>query len=155
MHDLWAHVKHSTAKPETPAALAADGSASIARECTKESFANVRKGMIAGETGLHEDVFELRQRSSLVAIPFGLNETLRLEALLRTEATASGRSKQQADCLLGFSDHLTTLTDPILERDRLQKEIDVSALNDATKEIQEQAEKKPAGAADVPLNKPQ
>ena len=49
-----------------------------------------KKGLIVSETGMHEDVFTLRDRVSYGAIGYGLNEALRLESLLRGEAKVRG-----------------------------------------------------------------
>jgi hypothetical protein len=65
------------------------GRNTIATECEHESYANASKGLIVEETGLHEDVFSLRNRDSLTATAYNLDEALRLEDFLRAAAKAS------------------------------------------------------------------
>jgi hypothetical protein len=122
--------------------MAEVGRESITTECEHESYANARKGLIVGETGLHEDVFALRDRVSFAANAYSVDETLRLEALLRAEATVTTHSAEQADCINEFANHLQTLTDALIQADNLQKELDVSAFNNSRKQAEEQLEKK-------------
>lgn len=128
--------------PPVPGKMAEVGRESITTECEHESYANARKGLIVGETGLHEDVFALRDRVSFAANAYSVDETLRLEALLRAEATVTTHSAEQADCINEFANHLQTLTDALIQADNLQKELDVSAFNNSRKQAEEQLEKK-------------
>lgn len=125
-----------------PGELAEKGRMEIATECEKQSYETAKKGLIVSETGLHEDVFTLRDRVSYGAVGYSLDEAIRLEALLRTEAKVAGRPAEQTECIQRFAEHLETLSDPLVEADERQKELDVSAFNDAAKEAQEQADKK-------------
>jgi hypothetical protein len=104
------------------------------------------------ETGLHEDVFVLRDRVSYQGVGYELDEAQRLEGLLRAEAKVGGHPAQQADCIEEFAEHLETLSDPLVEADERQKELDASAFEDSSKEAQAQAEKKlrEADKASVP-----
>jgi hypothetical protein len=113
----------------------------ITTACAHESYANARKGLIADETGLHEDVFSLRDRASLTANAYNLDETLGLETLLRAESKATGHSAAQADCIDEFAEHLATLTDTLVQADKVQKELDISAFNEATRQADDQLEK--------------
>ncbi len=133
---------HSKATAPKPGELAEIGRAEITEECAKQSYETARKGLIVSETGLHEDVFVLRDRVSYRGIGFGLDEAQRLEALLEEEAEAVGHPAKQAACIREFAEHLETLSDPLVEADERQKELDVSAFEDAAKKAKEQAEKK-------------
>ena len=116
--------------------------AAIAEACAKVPYENARKGLIVAETGLHEDVFELRDRVSYQTIPFGLSEAERLSALLR-KTGAGGDAHypaQQAGCIREFAVHFQTLIDPLVEADAVQKQLDVSAFDSASKEAEHQAE---------------
>jgi hypothetical protein len=132
----------SKAEGLKPGELAEKGRAAITEQCAKQTYANASKGLIVSETGLHEDVFALRDRISYGASGYGLDEALRLEALLHADANAAGVPKEQAECVLEFAEHLETLTDPIVEADVRQKELDISAFDRAAKEAQEQATEK-------------
>jgi hypothetical protein len=122
--------------------MAAAGRDAITSECAHEPFANARKGLIVGETGLHEDVFALRDPVSFTANIYGMDEALKLEALLRDEAMLAGHSDEQSDCIDEFAEHFESLTDGLKQSDKLQKELDVSAFNASRKEAEEQLEKK-------------
>jgi hypothetical protein len=121
--------------------IAAEGSAAIVTECATQSFENASKGLIVSETGLHEDVFALRDRASYAVTAFGLDDALRLEALLESDAKAGGQPIAQRSCIEEFEKHLETLTGPMVEQDRLEKQIDTSAFNDSTKQAQEQTKR--------------
>ncbi len=54
-----------TDAPLKPGELANRGRAEIVEECGKQSYDLVSKGLIVSETGLHEDVFVLRDRVTL------------------------------------------------------------------------------------------
>jgi hypothetical protein len=125
-----------------PGELAEKGKATIVAECEKQSYETARKGLIVSETGLHEDVFVLRERVSYTGVGYGLDEAQRLEDLLRAEAKVAGHPADQADCIEAFAEHLETLSDPLVEADERRKELDASAFTDAAKEAQEQADKK-------------
>jgi hypothetical protein len=70
-----------------------------------------------------------------------LDEALRLESLLHAEAAGLGHPTEQALCIQEFADHLKSLTDPIVVADERQRELDIAAFKDSTKEAQEQADK--------------
>jgi hypothetical protein len=133
--------RHPQPLPPTPGKMAAVGRDAITAECAHESYANASKGLIVGETGLHEDVFALRDRESFAANAYGMDEALRLEALLHEEAGVAGHSAEQADCIDEFAEHLESLTDALAQADKLQKELDLSAFNNSRKQAEEQLEK--------------
>ncbi len=122
--------------------LVEKGLAEIVTECEKQSYETARKGLIVSETGLHEDVFSLRDRVSYAGLSYRLDEALRLEALLHAEASAAGHLREQARCIEEFAAHFVTLSDPLVEADKRQKELDASAFRDSTKEADAQAYKK-------------
>jgi hypothetical protein len=124
-----------------PGELAEDGETAITEQCGKQSYKTASQGLIVSETGLHEDVFALRNRVSYGEMAYGLDEALRLESLLLTEANRRGQSSGQADCIREFAEHLESLTDPMVEADARLKELDASAFKDAAREADEQAEK--------------
>jgi hypothetical protein len=132
---------HSKAERPKPGELAEKGRAAITEECAKQSYTTASKGLIASETGYHEDVFALRDRISYGEIAYGLDEAQRLEELLETEVKAAKFTAEQASCIEEFTEHLETLSDPLVEADVRQKELDVSAFGNAAREAQEQAEK--------------
>jgi hypothetical protein len=134
-------VGHSRGAPK-PGELAEKGKATIVVECEKQSYETASKGLIVSETGLHEDVFMLRDRISYTGVGYGLDEAQRLEDLLRAEAKVAGHPAEQAACIEAFAEHLETLSDPLVEADERRKELDASAFTDAAKEAQEQADKK-------------
>ena len=117
--------------------LAKEGAFTVVTECGKASFANVSEGLIVAETKLHEDVFTMRDRISYRGVAYGLDETLQLEEMLQAEANAGQHREDQAGCIRSFAEHLESLTDPIVEGDRLQKQIDMSAYSQAAKQIEE------------------
>jgi hypothetical protein len=139
-------VGHSNVTAPKPGELAEKGRAEIAVECEKQSYENASKGLIVSRTGLHEDVFALRDRVSYGAIGYSLDEAIRLETLLQADAKVVGLPEEQARCIQQFAEHLATLSDPLVEADERLKELDVSAFNDAAKEAQAQADKKLRGA---------
>jgi hypothetical protein len=125
---------------KSPAVLADKASAVIAAVCTRQSYATASVGLIAGETGLREDVFELRDPASYKVIPYRLGATVKLEGLLRQGADAAGRPAAEATCIRQFADHFKRLTDPLVEAARNEKEIDSSAFNSAQREAQQELE---------------
>jgi hypothetical protein len=125
-----------------PGELAEKGRAEIVTECEKQSYETARKGLIVSETRLHEDVFALRDRVSYAGLSYRLDEALRLEALLQAEAGVAGHLHEQARCIEEFAAHFETLSDPLVEADERQKELDASAFRDSTKEADAQADKK-------------
>jgi hypothetical protein len=135
-------VGHSKIAAPKPGELAEKGKAAIVTECEKQSYETASKGLIVSEIGLHEDVFVLRDRISYAGVGYGLDEAQRLEELLRAEARIAGHPAEQANCIEAFAEHLETLSDPLVEADERLKELDASAFSDATKEAQEQADKK-------------
>jgi hypothetical protein len=134
-------VEASRASTSGAAKLAEDGRATIVAMCAKESFAAARQGLIVAETGLHEDVFLLRDRGSYKPVPYGLEETQRLEVLLREDAEAAGHTKEQSVCIRQFAEHLETLIEPLVEADRREREIDTSAFSQADKQVQDDLER--------------
>jgi hypothetical protein len=131
--------------PPTPGELANRGRAEIVEECGKQSYALVTKGLIVSETGLHEDVFVLRDRVTLGGIGYSLAEALRLESELRAEAKGGAHPAEQSECIARFADHLKALSDPLVEADERLKELDASAFTNAAKEAEKQAERKLRG----------
>ena len=131
-----------TKRAPKPGELAEKGKAAIVAECEKQSYETASKGLIVSEIGLHEDVFVLRDRISYAGVGYGLDEAQRLEDLLRAEARVAGHPAEQANCIEAFAEHLETLSDPLVEADERLKELDASAFSDATKEAEEQADKK-------------
>jgi hypothetical protein len=129
------------AAPPKPGELAERGRAEITEECAKQSYGTASKGLIVSETGLHEDVFTLRDRVSYGAIGYGLDEALRLETLLRAESRVQEHSADQSDCIQEFADHLKSVSDPLVAGDERLKELDASAYRDSARSAQEQAEK--------------
>jgi hypothetical protein len=125
---------------ETSAALADKGAAAIATVCTRQSYATAKLGLIAGETGLREDVFEMRDPVSYRIVPYELAATVRMEALLRQGAEAAGRPTEQAACMRDFADHLKTLSDPLVENAENQKKVDALAFRDAEKEATQEVQ---------------
>jgi hypothetical protein len=125
-----------------PGVLAEKGRAEITDECAKQSYETANRGLIVNETALHEDVFALRDRVSYGVYAYGLDEALRLESLLHAEAAGLGHPTEQAECIQEFADHLESLTEPIIEAEERQKELDITAFKDSAKEAQEQADKK-------------
>lgn len=130
------------ARVVAPGEVAEQGREEIVTECEEQSYETARKGLIVSETRLHEDVFALRDRVSYTGIGYGLDEALRLEALLRADAKSATRPEEQASCIAKFADHFETLSDPLVEADARQKELDASAFRDSTKEAEAQAYKK-------------
>jgi hypothetical protein len=143
-HALYGRIVNGnppSAALQIPGRLAQEGDLDITTACAHQTFANARKGLIAHVTGMHEDVFELRDRMTLATIAFGLQEAQRLESLLRAEARAPGRGAEQAGCVQQFAEYFETLTDPMVESNEIQKQLDVSAFNDSSKHAQEELEK--------------
>ena len=133
----------STASPQASAEKIAEAGVAIVSACGKVSFANASKGLIVSETGLHEDVFDLRDRSTYRPVPFGLEEARRLEALLKNEAGKTAHSQYSAEqtaCIGEFADHFQTLTEPLAESDAEQKQLDISAFNKASKDAEQETE---------------
>jgi hypothetical protein len=139
------HARHSKAAAPKPGELAERGRAEIADECAKQSYETARKGLIVSETGLHEDVFTLRDRISYGAIGYGLDEAMRLETLLRAESNGGAHPAEQAECIQEFAEHLESVSDPLVERDERLKELDAAAFQDSAKEAQEEAERQVRG----------
>jgi hypothetical protein len=142
MGTLGCHGRQEASPPvgKQPVELADTAASVISAVCTRQSYATARVGLIAGETNMREDVFELRDPVSYRVIPYRLLTTIRLEGLLRQGAEASGRPAGQAACMLAFADHFKTLTDPLVEAAKEEKEIDISAFKNAEKEAQQDVE---------------
>ena len=66
----------------------------------------------------------------------------RLGALLRKAGAGEQASypAKQVECIREFAIHLQTLIDPLVEADAVQKELDVSAFDMASKEAEHEAE---------------
>jgi len=120
------------------AALADNAAAVISAVCTRQSYATARVGLIAGATGLREDVFELRDPVSYKVVPYRLGATVRLEKLLRQSAGAPGRPSAQADCMRQFADYFESLAVPLVDAAKDEKDIDISAFRQAQKEAQQE-----------------
>ncbi len=110
----------------------------IIDECAKQSYETASKGMIVSETGLHEDVFALRDRVSYGAIGYGLDEALRLESLLHLEANGLEHPAEQADCIREFAENFESPDGPRSWRGtRGRRSWTSSAFNDAARSAQE------------------
>lgn len=125
---------------EQSALLAEKGAAAIATVCSRQTFATAKVGMIAGETRLSEDVFELRDPVSYTVVPYRLGTTVRLETMLRRGAMARDRPEDQAKCMRDFADYLKELTDPLVAAAKDQNQVDALAFKDAKKEAQQEIE---------------
>lgn len=125
---------------EQPVVLAEKGAAAIATVCSRQTFDTAKVGLIAGETRLREDVFEMRDPVSYTVVPYRLGATVRLETMLRREAGAAGRPENQAKCMRDFADHLKELSDPLVAAAKDQDQADVLAFKDAEKEAQQEIE---------------
>jgi hypothetical protein len=121
-----------------PNHLAAEGLATITAACEKQTFENARSGLIVSQTGLHEDVFALRDRRSYASIAFSMDDALKLEEVLRNQLKENKQPREQRECVQQFEGYLETLTDPLVEQDKLAKELDASAFKDSNKEAQEE-----------------
>ena len=121
-----------------PNHLAAEGAAAITETCGKQSFENVRNGLIVSQTGLHEDIFGMRSRTSYVSMEFSLDDTLRLEDVLQKELDQSQQPAAERECVQQFVGYLETLTDPMVEQEKLVKDLDAEAFKDSTREAQEE-----------------
>lgn len=125
---------------EQSVALADQGAAAIAEVCSRQTFATAKVGLIAGETRLSEDVFELRDPVSYTVVPYRLAATVRLETTLRRGAEVAGRPAAQAQCMKDFADHLKGLSDPLVAEAKDQSKEDALAFKDAEKEAQQEIE---------------
>jgi len=128
---------------EASAKKLAGAGMSIVRACAREPFANASKGLTVSATGLNEDVFDLRDPNTYRAIPFNLNEALRLQDLLLKETNAPGHvsySAQQTACIRQFAAQFKSLTDPLIQADAEQKQLDVSAFDKASREAEQETE---------------
>jgi len=125
---------------EQSTVLAEKGAAAIATVCSRQSFATAKVGLIAGETRLSEDVFEMRDPVSYTVVPYRLGTTVRLQTILRRGAAVSGRPQDQAKCMRDFADHLKELSDPLVAAAKDQNQTDVLAFKDAEKEAQQEIE---------------
>lgn len=133
-----------------PNHLAAEGSEAITETCGKQSFENARNGLIVSQTGLHEDVFALRSRTSYASIAFGLDDALRLEEVLRKKLNDNPQPAEERECVQQFVGYLETLTDPMVEQDKLSKELDAAAFKDSAREAQEELKREQQKAAPTP-----
>lgn len=125
---------------EQSAVLAEKGAAAIATVCSRQTFATAKVGLIAGETRLSEDVFEMRDPVSYTVVPYRLGSTVRLETMLRRGAAVQGRPEDDAKCMRDFADHLKELTDPLVAAAKDQDQADALAFKDAEKEAQQEIE---------------
>jgi hypothetical protein len=140
-NDRVAHGGYHNTPASVPGKMAAVGNDSITTECEHESYTNASKGLIVGNAGLHEDVFALRDRASLATNAYSLNEALLLEDLLRAEAKVASHSAEQANCIDEFAEHFATLTDTLVQADKVQRELHLSAFNEATRQADDLLEK--------------
>jgi hypothetical protein len=145
-----AHAARSRKGVPAAGVLAEKGRATITEECAKQSYKTASKGLIVSETGLHEDVFSLRDRVSYGEDAYKLDEALQLESLLHVEADGLGRPTDQTKCVREFAEHLETLTDPLIEADERQRELDMSAFKDSVKESEQQADRRLSGVEKAP-----
>lgn len=137
---LGCHGKKEQVPPgdtATSAAVAGKAAAIISSVCDRQSYATASVGLIAGETKLREDVFELRDPKTSRILPYRLGATLLLEDLLRQQAQNIEPPSQQADCIRQFADHLKELSEPLVQEAQDQKEIDFSSYKDAEKEAEQ------------------
>jgi hypothetical protein len=141
LYDRVAHGGDHNTSASVPGKMAAVGNDSITTECEHESYANASKGLIVGQAGLHQDVFALRDRASPAANAYTLNEALLLEDLLRAEAKVASHSAEQANCIDEFAEHFATLTDVLVQADKVQRELHLSAFNEATRQADDLQEK--------------
>jgi len=130
-----------------PNHLVAEGSAAITETCGKQSFENARNGLIVSQTGLHEDMFALRSRTLYASIAFGLDDALKLEDMLRKELKENQQATAERQCVQQFEEYLETLSDPMVEQDRLAKDQDAAAFKDSTREAQEELKREQAAPA--------
>lgn len=138
-----AEAARSAENPQASAEKVAAAGVAIVKACGKVSFANASKGLIVSETGLHEDVFDLRDRVSYRPVSFSLNEAQRLEALLQGETEKPGHtdySAEQTACIGQFVDHFHALTEPLVQDDVEQRQLDVSAFDKASKDAEQETE---------------
>jgi hypothetical protein len=133
-----------------PHHLAAEGAAAITARCGKQSFENARDGLIVSQTGLHEDIFGMRSRMSYASIVFSLDDALLLEDVLRKELKASQQPAEERECVQQFVGYLETLTDPMVEQDKLAKDLDAAAFKDSTREAQEETKREQQKAPPTP-----
>ncbi|NYF90004.1 hypothetical protein RBB79_10560 [Tunturiibacter empetritectus] len=135
---LNALTSQAQAKTLGPNHLAAEGAAAIVETCGKQSFENARNGLIVSQTGLHEDIFGMRSRTSYVSIAFSLDDALRLEDVLRKKLNENPQPSAEQECVQQFVGYLEALTDPMVEQDKLAKDLDAAAFKDSTREAQEE-----------------
>lgn len=144
---LLSRITRSTNAAPRPGELAEQGRAAITEECGKQSYETAKKGLVVSEIGLHEDVFVLRDRVTYAGIGYSLDEALRLESLLEAEVKVVGAyPADQASCIRQFAAHLETVSDPLVEEDARQKELDASAFSDSEQKAQQEAERVLRGA---------
>jgi len=121
-----------------------DGRVSVTAACARESYATARQGLIVEESDLREDVLLLRDRVTYKAVPYRLDAAQRLETKLQEEAGAGGHPAKQRECIRLFAEHLQTLTAPLVEAEKEEKDLDASAFKEAAKEAQEELPKEPS-----------
>ncbi len=129
--------------PQASAKKIADAGVAIVSACAIEPYDNASKGLIVDEPGLDEDVLDLRDRNSLRTIPFGLGETERLASLLEKETSIAGHPSYPAEqiaCIQQFVSHLHSLTQPLIQANEVQKQLDASAFDKAAKEAEQETE---------------
>ncbi|WP_353069070.1 hypothetical protein RBB75_19655 [Tunturibacter empetritectus] len=147
---LNALTSQAQAKTLGPNHLAAEGAAAIVETCGKQSFENARNGLIVSQTGLHEDIFGMRSRTSYVSIAFSLDDALRLEDVLRKKLNESQQPSAEQECVQQFVGYLEALTDPMVEQDKLAKDLDAAAFKDSTREAQEELKREQQKAPPAP-----
>jgi hypothetical protein len=124
-----------------PNHLAAAGLATISTACEEQSFENARSGLIASETGLHEEVFSLRSRGTYASLAFSLDDALKLEEVLQKYLKTNQPSSDQRECVQQFEGYLETLSDPMAEQDKLTRDLDATAFKDSAKEAREEVKR--------------
>jgi len=83
-------------------------------------------------------VFALRSGTSYASIALGLSDALKLEDVLRKHMKNNSLPSWQMGCVQQFEGYLETLTNPIMEQDKLAKDLDASAFKESTKEAQKE-----------------
>ena len=134
-------IEASRVRTDDPTKVAEDGRAAIAAICAKESFAAARSGLIVAETGLSDDVFLLRDRGSYKPVPYGLDEAQKLIVLLRADVGTAGHTEEQSVCIRQFAEHLESLTEPLAEAAKREREIDTSVFSQSDKQVQDDLER--------------
>lgn len=129
------------AAAEVPGRIAQLGYESITSACAHETFVNARQGLVAGVTGLNEDVFELRDAMSHATLAFRLDEAQRLESMLQSAARSTSEPSEETGCIARFEDYFESLTTPVVQAAEARQQLDLSALDGSASHAQEELEK--------------